>query len=167
MREYPSCPATELMYRVRLKGYHNSAGRPNAEGFWQAILITHAFASSVISILRPRPLLSSNAVFTPDSLYFFRQSFTVGLEISSLSAMASSAMPSDFNKRILALLWTLASTVPFCRTDFKYDLSSSERKIGVALFGIFYLLKWSISIIPFQNNNVNLFESNYTSRRNR
>jgi hypothetical protein len=72
-------------------------------------------------------------------------------------------MPSDFNKRILALLWTLASTVPFCRTDFKYDLSSSERKIGVALFGIFYLLKWSISIIPFQNTNVNLFESNYTS----
>ena len=26
--------------------------------------------------------------------------------------------------------------VPFCRMDFKYDLSSSERKIGVALFGI-------------------------------
>lgn len=49
--------------------------------------------------------------------------------------------------------------------DFKYDLSSSERKIGVALFGIFFTsLKWSISIIPFQDNNVNLFKSNYTRR---
>uniref|UniRef100_UPI0025A4EF30 hypothetical protein n=3 Tax=Enterocloster clostridioformis TaxID=1531 RepID=UPI0025A4EF30 len=27
----------------------------------------------------------------------------------------------------------------------------------------FYLLKWSISIIPFQDNNVNLLESSYTS----
>ncbi|WP_027643479.1 hypothetical protein [Enterocloster clostridioformis] len=27
----------------------------------------------------------------------------------------------------------------------------------------FYLLKWSISIIPFQDNNVNLLKSSYTS----
>ena len=88
IRGCPSSSATELIKRVKLAGYHNSAEYPKSFGFWQALFMTRVISESVISALRPRPLLSCRAASMPPALYLSRHSLTAVTQISSLSAIA-------------------------------------------------------------------------------